>query len=463
MNWRTLVSRLASGLKTSLAGESGKLRLAQLFIVVSALVELGMLSFLKGTFDAYTSSFLMLLSGLAVGFAFLYLFYGKKYALPSLSPGGRPGWQKILLSATFLIGFVIAAILIQKEFDQFVIEDFYTVTDGSDVIPQIGILVDRFLSGEFPYRWIYADDWGFNHHLFPTYLPLTWMPFIIPDLLGLDYRWFAFFVLAASFAACSYYFVRRSTDLLSALFLTALPFIFLIALIVWDHEGMFSYAVETQVVGFYLFLSLALMSRSNWLRAVSMLLCLLSRYALVLWIPLFLVVVLIREPRKNAFLIAGLLGLGVAIIYGLPFLSQDWTIFQQGYDYHTTAAFASWELQPWQQPDERPFALYKGLGFGWWFYEHLSGTLVEKVNAYRQFHAAVSLGIVLLSGVFFWLKKEEMDYRIFLLGSFKIYLVIFYNFIQIPFGYIYMVPIILSLPIIGISLLSRPATQLERS
>lgn len=426
----------------------------KLLIILSAFVELGLLSFLKGVFSSYTASVLLLVSGLLSGSAFLYLFFKNKgFSIP---PASSPAWltvkKKMLLMGIFLIGLLVSAILLSQEFKLFIIEDFYTVSDGSDVIPQIGIIIDRFLSGEFPYRWIYADDWGFHHHLFPTYLPLTWMPFILPDLIGLDYRWFAFAVLGLSFALFAYYFIRRLPKFTHGLWLTLLPFLFLIPLIIFDHEGMFRYAVETQIVGFYLMLSLAILSGSNILRALALLFCVLSRYSLVLWIPLFLVVLLVREPKKNPFIIGGLVGLGVILLYIWPFLSQDWTIYQQGYDYHTTAAFASWELMPWQQPHELPFALYKGLGFGWWFYENLDGDLVEKVNAYRFFHAAASGGVILLLGLLFWRIRNNIDYRIFLLGSFKIYLVIFYNFIQIPFGYLFMVPIILSLPIIGLSL-----------
>lgn len=463
MSWLHRVSNLASSLLSQIWHSLAKFGLIKLVIILGAFVELGMLSFLKGIFNAYIASFLILASGLVVGIAFIYQFYDKECSIPKPVVRHQQTTKKNLyLIGIFLLGLMISGILANREFNKFIIEDFYTVSGGSDVIPQIGVIIDRFLSGEFPYRWIYADDWGFHHHLFPTYLPLTWMPFIIPDLIGLDYRWFAFAVLGVSFALFCYYFIRRSPPFKQRALLAALPFLFLIPLILFDHEGMFRYSVETQIVGFYLLVGMALLSKSILWRALALLLCVLSRYSLVLWIPLFLLVLLFREPKRNALIIGGLLGLGILVIYVLPFLSQDWTIYKQGYDYHTNAAFASWELMPWQQPNERPFALYKGLGFGWWFYENLDGALADKVNAYRYFHAAASGGTVLLMSFLFWRLRNRIDYRIFLLGSFKIYLVIFYNFIQIPFGYLFMVPIILSLPIIGLTLLAKDAPRLVK-
>jgi hypothetical protein len=414
-------------------------------VVIAALLELGLQTFMKKAFGPYVSPVVMLLSGIAVGVGFIAFFFGREVRMAS----GNFDRKKIFaIGLPALAGIVAAAVFLNIEIGKHPIPDFYN-SSGSDVIPQIGILVDRLLTGKFPYAWIMDEDWSFSHHLYPTYLPLQWMPFVLPELIGIDYRWFALIILTLAFL----WYERRLGSLelpawkiaLMALF----PFAMLLFYQIFDNEGMFRYSVETLIAGYYFFLALSLFTSSNWIRGLALSLCLLSRYSVVLWAPLFLLVVFFEEKKKNAFQITAILAAMALAVYVIPFFSKDTSIFMNGYNYHSHGAVQAWRVFEWQNPDEPPFALYKGLGFGIFFYEGMDGSTADKVLAYRKFHLAASLLTVIGLGLlyFFWMKKN-IDYRIFLLASLKIYLVIFYNFIQIPFGYLYFVPTFLSAPII---------------
>ena len=433
-----------------------------LLIIAAATTELAMLTWWKNYFGSHQSPMVLLGSGLITGIGFLIFFYGK----PVYRNDGKINlatrqlqYQKIIPALLILIfGIQYCGKLLGEQVENFPI-DFYN-PEGSDVIPQIGIMIDRFLKGVFPYQMI--SEWTFTHSLYPTYLPMTWMPFIIPDILHLDYRWFAFGVLCLGIIWLLAKVVSWNPNYLVLLILGAIPFFFLNALQHYDDEGTFRYSIETLISGYYLMLAMSLLSTSNLLRGVVLLLCLLSRYSVVLWVPLFLLVLFFKEKKKNIISILGIIAAGFILFYFIPFFSQDTSIFMRGYDYHSDGAIQAWKLMPWQEAGEMPFRLYKGLGFSWLYYENYAGDLVDKVDAYRFLHLVLSTSCIAVLSLLFFKIKDKIDYRIFLLGSLKIYMVIFYNFIQIPFGYLFMVSIFISLPMLAL-LLMYPSLQTEES
>ncbi|MEM9990645.1 MAG: hypothetical protein AAF738_02715 [Bacteroidota bacterium] len=427
-------------------------------IFVAALLELGMLTFFKNSLGPRISPLILLFSGLFVGIAPLYFLRNQKLHFEQAARS-NPKNRLLTTVLPMLLGFGACAYLLHQEITDFPITDFRKV-EGSDVIPQIGILVERFLNGEFPYRWI--GEWSFSHQLYPTYLPLTWMPYILADAIHLDYRWFAFGCLSIAFITVGFRMLPPSKSMLSQAVLAVLPFLFLFAFLLEDNEGIFRYAVETLIAAFYLFVGLSLTTRSNTFRGIALLFCLLSRYSLVLWLPLFFFMTLLQEGRKSTIQILGILFAGVLLIY-VPFLLVDSSIFIKGYDYHSAAAFHAWKVMPWQKAGELPFHLYNGLGLGWTFYENWEGTLLEKVDAYRDLHKVVSLAVPVLFGILYWNIKAQIDYRLFLLCSFKVYLVVFYNFIQIPFSYLFLVPILFSIPLLYYILGSRSMKRQAKS
>jgi len=107
---------------------------------------------------------------------------------------------------------------------------------------------------------------------------------------------------------------------------------------------------------------------------------------------------------------------------------------------------------PWQKTGEMPILLTNGFGFAIYFYEFMDGSIAEKLWAYRMTHLGLSASVALMSMIIFYKIKDQIDYRIFLLGTLKIYLVFFYNFIQIPFHYLIFPLVFISLPMIALLL-----------
>ena len=387
---------------------------------------------------------ILLLSGLVVGIGFLHFFYKKKIVLPQHKFNGKRGGAIFLFT---FFGVWKCGDMLRTIIRDFPLDFHYPV--GSDGIHQIGIMVERFLNGVFPYSII--TEWpDLGAYLFPTYLPLTWMPFIIPDIFGFDYRWMGFAILIIGFLYFFYKVIpwnRRWGINATLLFL---PFLFLYLFLKNDTQAVFQFSVETMIAGYYLILATALFSKSNLVRGVALLLCVLSRYSVVLWVPLFLFVILFKEKKTNLFQIGGWLALGILGLYVIPFLSQDPTIFKQGYDYHTQAAQISFLPLPWQKTGEIPAIISNGFGMAIYYDQFIDGSAADKLWALKSTHLSLLCLTILASMIIFYKIKDRIDYRIFLLGTLKVYLVIFYNFIQIPFCYLFLPMVFISLPMIGL-------------
>jgi len=395
----------------------------------------------------------MLGCGLFSGIGFLIFFYNKKITLQKL----EWDWKKRM--AMFLISFfgiwkcgdMLRTIIRNEPID------FYNST-ASDVLPQIGIMVDRFLDGIFPYQLI--TEWSFNHDLYPTYLPLTWMPFIIPEVLGLDYRWLAFAVLIIAMWYYSYKLISWNSNWISIVFLLIVPYFFLYSFLKEDNTGSFRLSIESLIAGYYLFLATSIFSKSNWVRGMALLCCLLSRYSLVLWVPLFFIILFLKEKKSNSYKIIGWIALGFLVLYIIPFLSKDFTIFQKGYEYHTEAALIAFHRYHYQSEYEMPALLAQGFGLAIYFDQLIEGTSADKSTALRLAHLLSLCFMLLVSMIGFYKIKDRIDYRIFLLGTLKIYLVLFYNFIQIPYNYLYLPLVFVSLTMFAL-LFSRKNYSVE--
>ena len=418
-------------------------RIASILLIIAFMLELGMMTFLSGSFGLHISPLIFFTVSLLIGIGGIMLaFKNKENEANELQD--TPFLKKVLLPTWLIAGIITTSISLMKIFSNFKIDVKY-----SDIIPQVSVLVKRFLNHEFPYQVI--SEWGYN--LFPTYLPLQWLPFTIPEVLHFDYRWIAFAVLCSAIIFYGLYFLRKNISTPGLVILLSLPFISLLLIAKYD-PSVFAVTIENLIAGYYLILCLTIFTRSNLLRGLGLVLCLLSRYSLIFWVPLYLTIIFFSESKKNALIIAVFCVMGVILIYGLPFLTKNPAIFLKGYNYHTYAAVSEWTGQSWQAPGDKPVALFKGFGFASYFYDYLNGGLIKKLRILQIVHFVGSIVVIVILGILFFKFKNNIDYKIYALGSLKIYLVFFYNFIQIPYSYLFIVPVFVSLPILGMAMLN---------
>ena len=421
----------------------------RILLLLLCIIELLLVTWLQNFAGPLVSPLLFLASSFGIGFVYLRMSNAPQF--PVVPQRMHP----VLIFALQLLPFIVLSYLVFKT-NKTIWWWHATIDKGvdkSDIIPQITTLVKRFQGYEQPYYPIPYP----GYQLFPTYLPLQWMPYILTEWLHKDYRW----IPVAGLWLSSLYFFIKTRDASGPLALRVLlpvwPLIAWYAIVMQDND-MFKLTVEALIAGYYLFVAASIRGRIVWPLAVGIAVCLLSRYSIIFWVPLCLGCYYLAGERKKALIIAGTTVAMFIIFYWLPFLRKDPMLFFKGYQYHTAAAYGEW-LNDLQNLKGK-FYLYNGLGFTAWALKLLPGDLKQVLSIYQKVH--IMLCITTVAGLFYYYRKNRamVNTNTFLLFALKIYLAVFYAFIQIPYKYLYIVPVIISSALL-ISILT-PRTAIDR-
>lgn len=316
----------------------------------------------------------------------------------------------------------------------------------SDIVPTIQVMNHRLLEGQYPYALI--QDFGYD--LSPTYLPLMWLPFLPAALFHFDERWVAF----AIWAIATLSMIRRAhlyvkSDAAKWL-ITALPFFFFL-IIEQATDATFGNTIEIMIAGFYMLFALQLTRIKTYLTgnnpwkngamlAFFLLLCLLSRYSFLLWLPLGFMVIWLDNRKLAGATSVWVLG-GILVLFVLPFLTKDPMIYVNGLKHYSTAALACWS-----QPDNVG-PLFDGFGVAEMFRGKLDGgDMAIRLANLQKWQVITSFGSVIGCGLLYWKKRSALkNLPLFLLGSLKLYFAFFYGFIQVPYLYLMITPCFLSI------------------
>ncbi len=402
-------------------------------IALLVLLEVAfMLYFHKGMLPNIVNEIGFTLTSILIGIALLLKYYGKEVHYLPTAPANRQGSLKWIVYSALTCGMLVFAMYLTGLFNGM------AVNAGSDIIPLIQIGVQRFLNGETVYAII--DESVYRGPL--TYLPMQWLPYTMTELLHWDYRWMAVLIF---YLAC-YLVAIRSTKVspLRGLAITGLLIYFGIMLLVLD-TGILTMTVELMVAGYYMLLIAGIGGRNPWLRGAGIALCLLSRYSLILWLPLWACVEFVAGGRKDFFRSCGIIVLLVLGLYIIPFLSHDWSTFGQSYHYYSRAAMGEWN-----NIDGRgvPYQLDHGLGFARLFYEKLwHYSVPDRLKSLQKVHFVLCVGSTIVMGIWYLAVRRRIHPRIFLMASFKIYLSIFLAFIQVPYPYLMITAAVVSIAI----------------
>jgi hypothetical protein len=407
-----------------------------LLLLILSLLEIFLVTSLQNFAGPYLSPLLLLIVSLSI--SFLYL------RIRNISDNGIQENNERTKNVTKILQIVIFCLsswLIYLHLVKlFVSNPILDKTFNSDIIPQIKFLVKRYLHGEQPYYTIKFN----NYELYPTYLPFQWAPYLLAEWLQTDYRWipsFAFWFVSLYFFIKNTLIERGNKNLILQLIIPIWP------LIVWglfikNDNDLVIYSVEALIAAFYLFVSESIFQKYIFQLAIGIAICLFSRYSLIFWAPLCISSYFIKGEKKKALIVIFTLALFFIIFYWFPFLRKDPLIFLKGYAYHTNAAYYEW------QGDIEHHAgavyLFNGLGFTAWAMKLIPGSLYHILNTYRFIHILLCV-LIIITLLFYLIRmRRTINLQVFLLFSFKIYLSVFYAFIQIPYKYLYIVPVIVS-------------------
>ncbi|WP_426058270.1 hypothetical protein [Hymenobacter sp. B1770] len=310
--------------------------------------------------------------------------------------------------------------------------------DYSDIIPAITVYCQRFLAGEMVHRPLTEN---IGYFLEPGYLPATWFPFIVPEYFRFDYRWMSSFVLLLGILGYMVVVVRLRRSALVTFGLSALPLLFTYCLFVKNSE-VFTLTVEPLIVGYYLLLVAGILLPARPLLVAALILCLLSRFSLVFWAPLYVGLVYVSESRRWAWSITGLAAAGVLVFYVVPVLSHDWGLFMRVQKVYTETT-----LGEWNHLDGRglPMHLFNGIGLTHFFYQFGQGDLLAKLNLAKLVHLVAIAIIVAGAALVYWRQQvPRTSYRPYAVIALKLYLTTFYALLQVPYLYLAVVGFFLS-------------------
>ena len=380
------------------------------------------------TFNAFG----FFLSGLAFAAVFFLKYYNKTVQRQEATMASV---KNLLLPSVSVILLVLISFQNKQTLNSIPID-----VKTSDVIPTVIELCTRFNDGSFVYEPIEK----FGYHLPVTYLPMQWMPFLLAEQGEFDYRWIAIGIWLIAALILMWHSFRSqqiAVRIVGPLLLLAAYYF-----ISFQQKEIVANVIELMVAGYYMLLMYSLGGKNAALRGLMIGICLMSRYSLLLWLPLAAVVVFMNESRRQFWISAGTCLLFVLIIYIIPFLSKDWNAFYRGYKYYDLSALGEWQhLNP---STGKPYHLYAGHGIAYFFYEHFPQlSLPDKIKRLQKAHLLMSLGTTTLLTVFYFLVRRRIDYRMYLLFSFKIYLAVFLFLIQVPYLYLMIVSFFVSIAI----------------
>lgn len=315
----------------------------------------------------------------------------------------------------------------------------------SDIIPWLDAYTKRFIRGETVYK---PYNFGpYTEH--PSWLPMVWMPYIVSTYLKFDPRLWALILFSISiFFYCLHF--KKVSNLKGALLLLLIPYFVLFSFLI-QQKVVFGQSLELLIAGYYLFFFLSLLSENKWLIGMSLGFCLLSRYSISFWIIVPFVVYFSQRKFKDLYWIIGIVSVMISCMFILPFLYPDPLLLHKLQEVYLRTTIGEWQHMVANY--NRPISIYTGNGVACWFNEFYKGEVLAKIEALQKTQIILCLLLVIGTIVFYFKKKDQIQHLpYFLLATLKIYFAIFYGFIQIPYTYLYLVPLLLSGVIVAIAI-----------
>ena len=297
----------------------------------------------------------------------------------------------------------------------------------SDTLPQIKVMCQRLLSGEKIYAPI-PEIWDGKQ---PPYMPLMWLPFTAAEYLGIDVRWTTtVFLLGGIFLTFKILPSRFAGNPLILISTFISLFLLLNFLLVKDRVTLGN-TEEGIVIGYYLFLGFALAKKKPILIGIAIACCLMSRFALFFWVPMYLLYVFFYESRKNAYIITSVIAVIILVVFLIPF-----GFTQPEYFINIPADYKVGVDQAWNYNYNEATGKYYENSLGYTKYFDISH--IHFLHN-LQIIVAVILPFLLLSIYAIFHKKRKLNSEFFAICSLKLVLVFFYNMIEVPYYYLFFV------------------------
>lgn len=189
---------------------------------------------------------------------------------------------------------------------------------SADMLPVIQTMCERWLAGHW---WeVYGPIPEIWHGMVPVYLPAMWLPYSVPVALGIDVRWLTVFSLLLVY----WLLLRRTQFNKKSWGVITGALLLLCFLLTSDIAGLIPFSEEGIVILYYVLLVMAIQRKNAWLIGITASLCLLSRYALIGWLPAMVLYYTWRKEWKTLLQLS-IAGTATSLLLVLPF---GWGRFQ---------------------------------------------------------------------------------------------------------------------------------------
>ncbi|PHN03020.1 hypothetical protein [Flavilitoribacter nigricans] len=297
----------------------------------------------------------------------------------------------------------------------------------ADMLPILETMAQRRLNGAAIYAPIEAIWAGMR----PIYLPAMWLPFLPAVWLQLDIRWVSALLLVAVMAIIVFGTGRQKGQV-SIRLIAWLALILLYYYIFGLYNTLITLSEEPVVVFYYLLLAWALFRRWPVLTGLAIALCLLSRYSLVFWVPVYLVYQFFYRSRREAYTTAAALAGGLILLLTI---GQAWD--QLGFFLQLQESYLDELLDP-----DKSWSFIAQIGNNPGLIKFLP------FSGIASWHRLLIIGSILIPPAALWLFRKYrsgLQDRFFGLCSLKLCLVYFYNMLTIPYSYLFYPSTFLSL------------------
>lgn len=366
-------------------------------------------------------SILYLLSGLTIAGLLLRL---PELRLPA--SGSKPWRNPANQRSVILIGLAALALYswCLYWFDEMPID-----VSNADMLPIIKVMAERFLAGQHSH--VYDPIPTIWHGVQPIYLPAMWLPYVPAIALGIDMRWTAIAGLLFAFGAFILLYKPSNTRL--SFFLGVLAFLLFWWIVADNTPGIVSVSEEGVVIGYYALLVLALVSGNPWLTGIAISLCMLSRYALVGWIPAYVLWLILAKKGKQLSIVSLTGILSFVLLFLIP---VGWITFTRlAYLPENYISFAG---RVWKDaPDV--FSTAPGLA---WFFGRNGTSILHGLLIVFSFTLPAGFTV-------YALRRRRSNIP---LAALKLSLVIFYCFIDVPYLYLFYTSSLVSLIIMALAI-----------
>jgi hypothetical protein len=410
------------------------------------ILEIGFHSLFKKWLPISINSMLASLSSFAiVWFAYKLIKNSKNYeAISPTTKASKPNKTK-----SFILVFALAIFTILF-FQQFFLATPINIIT-SDIIPTTkDVYIERLFNNEFVYTPIHKGEYSWT----PNYFPMHWLPFAISEYLNFDYRLMALLVLISSILFYSFHVISKTNENLNLWIKLLLPYLTLFAFHI-DDKIIMGHTIETLICAYYLFFALSLLRNSTVAKAIGLSSILMSRFSIVLWTPFYIFSSFIQNKKQT--IILSLISIFLAlVIFVFPFIIKYPQLLTDSFDAFIPVYIKEWQGQSWQAAGDRPYQLFNGIGFANYFYSFWPGDLTQKITAFIQMQTIINISLPVLFFIYLRKFRKQISIQYYQLFTLKLTLIFFYSFIVVPYQYLFMVSIFVSIPIvISFDLISR--------